>query len=155
MRRKFKNSTGRKRRSSRRPSHRPGRRPTPSGRVSTRGAVTRKKKALSERRASRPVLGTAKPSRSIKTSRPTRNRLPDRPSDRPKNMLRDRPAKRQGLSSGTLQIRRANENASGQQTRQSLCTRTKQTKRAVIIATGYGGINNQRNYRSRKPCGAE
>lgn len=32
------------------------------------------------------------------------------------------------------------------------CKRAKSERRAVIIATGHGGINNARNYRARSKC---
>lgn len=56
------------------------------------------------------------------------------------------------LSGSSMPVRRDNAYASARQTRQSLCTRKKAARRAVIIATGHGGINNVRNYRRQSKC---
>ena len=36
--------------------------------------------------------------------------------------------------------------------RRMACAKSKSVRRAVIIATGYGGVNGVRKYRDRKPC---
>lgn len=59
---------------------------------------------------------------------------------------------RSGLSPASLSLRRTDAPASRVETTRSVCTRKKEARRAVIIATGYGGINNQTNYRKRKSC---
>lgn len=66
--------------------------------------------------------------------------------------LQSRRGPRKGLSSVMVSLRRTDENASALQTRRSLCTRKKQARRSVIIATGYGGINGYTNYRRQKSC---
>lgn len=62
------------------------------------------------------------------------------------------PAKPSRLPTSVLRRRNYPENASQKKTTRSVCTRKKQTRRAVIIANGYGGINNVRNYRRHETC---
>lgn len=66
--------------------------------------------------------------------------------------LQPRRRSRSGLPATTLSLRRPNENASREKTSGKLCTRKKEVRRAVIMATGYGGINNARNYRKHEQC---
>ena len=56
------------------------------------------------------------------------------------------------LSAGLVPARTHNEDASSRKTA-GLCRRSKEERRAVIIATGKGGINGARVYRARRKCG--
>lgn len=62
-----------------------------------------------------------------------------------------RPTKRR-LSERLVPARPHNEDAPQGTTRQKVCTRKKAARKAVIIATGYGGINHSRNYKDRQSC---
>lgn len=162
MRRRSRSSTGKRRRSSkRRPSVQPGRRKTPTRlgegqRLSPRGGVTRKRQTISERRAARPILGRTKSSPSVTTStRAARNAVSRRPDNRRTAVRRKIHTRKERLPALLVSGSRANENASDSQTKKILCTRKKQARRSVIIATGHGGINHQRNYRRRNPCGVK
>lgn len=105
---------------------------------------------IPSRRRVRRLDKTPERSRSLIRESLTRNRLPDRLRDRRDNLHGRKPVI--GLPSAVLQERRLNENASRQKTTRSVCTRKKETRRAVIVANGYGGINNVRDYRSHQKC---
>jgi hypothetical protein len=125
-------------------------RPSKAARRTTPRRQTRQSPALSPRRTDRGLPAALEPSRVISRPRRTRNRLLDDAGRR--SRLRSQRSSRPRLSAGLVQARRADGNASARQTRQSLCTRKKATRRAVIIATGHGGINGKRNYARRKKC---
>lgn len=57
-----------------------------------------------------------------------------------------------GLQATRLQMLRPRRTASRKATTPGVCTSKKETRRAVIIANGYGGINNARNYRRHERC---
>lgn len=108
--------------------------------------------ALRMRRANRRPTLAARASRSIDGTRPERDPLSPGPLIR-RATLRGPLSTRTGLPTTLMHARRSNENASGNKTRPSLCTRKKAARRAIIIATGHGGRNNARNYKEHKKCG--
>lgn len=60
-------------------------------------------------------------------------------------------ATKSGLPKRLLPARTLNEDApSGKAA--GVCRRAKETRRSVIIATGYGGVNGFRDYKRRKSC---
>jgi len=84
------------------------------------------------------------------------DRLPDRRNKLHASPLRTkgRPPKRAAnrrVQNPRLPTRRDNEDASSKKTT-PVCARSKASRRAVLIAVGKGGINNQRNYRKHKKC---
>lgn len=56
------------------------------------------------------------------------------------------------LSPGMVSARPYHEDASARQTTKQVCTRKKSVRRAVIIARGFGGKNNFRNYKEHRSC---
>lgn len=82
------------------------------------------------------------------------NTVPGRRLDRGENLLAQGRAKRRRLSSGSVQVARRNENAYHKKdTSPKLgCARKKEIRRAVVIATGYGGRNNFVNYKRAQKC---
>lgn len=91
-------------------------------------------------------------SRRSASARQARDELPVRPGKRRNKMRQSRQGAARGLSPVALSLRRNNENASDLQTTRSVCTRKKATRRAVIIANGYGGINGFKDYKPNKRC---
>lgn len=122
-----------------------------AGRTAPRRQPTARE-PLRPRRSNRYVFDTAERRRPAQRSRPSRDTVPVRKRDR-RNRLRSSERTRRRLSPLAVSARRTNENASDSQTTRSVCTRKKATRRAVIIATGYGGRNGARNYSRRKSCG--
>lgn len=90
-------------------------------------------------------------SRSVAGKRKSSDKVPGRSQDR-RASLRASRQNRAGLPVTLVPASRAHANASDKQTRRSLCTRKKAARRAVIIATGHGGINHVRKYRRRAKC---
>ncbi len=142
MPKRSRKSTGRRTKSS---SKRRSRRGTASRREPTAETAVR------QRRSDRHLPSASELRRTPLRSRTERDTMPVRARDR-RNRLRPSKRARRRLSHLGLSLRRPNENASDNQTALRVCTRKKETRRAVIIATGHGGINGQRNYRRRKSC---
>lgn len=151
-RRKSRSSGAKPRRSELRSSKaRPGRSPVSTTRRDTPRRRHGSLQAIPSRRPVRRLSDTTEPSRTIERVRERRNHVPDRLRDRRAGLHAQRRT-REGLPVGVMPARRLNENASRRETRPSLCTRKKETRRAVIIATGHGGVNNSRNYKEHKKC---
>lgn len=158
MRKRNRRGTGaRARRSKRRPSRRaepaPGRSAEthiPARRSATR-RQTRQSKALSTRRRVNRLSRNVESSRGIEGSRRRRNKLQARPRKR-RNALRTLGRAPLRLSPALVQVQRPYENASDKQTKRRLCTRKKEARRGVILATGHGGINGKKNYRRHQRC---
>ncbi len=72
-----------------------------------------------------------------------------RRTDLQSHNLRHRPTRR--LQTALLSTPRRDENARSPKIR---CARNKTDRRAVLLATGYGGINHGKNYRKHKRCPA-
>lgn len=104
------------------------------------------------RPSTRRVSGRTVTSRRVASSWQTRNQLRDPTRIRRARVLSQRGRTRARLSPALMPVRRSNENASRNETTRSVCTRKKQARRAVIIATGYGGRNGRRDYRQRSKC---
>jgi chemotaxis response regulator CheB len=166
MARRSRNSTGRRRRSYRWDQNRDGsarqlrstwQRPTERLAASInpsrgrRASARRTLETLSERRSRRRLVASPKRVQDSANSRRKANRLPDRILDR-RTRLSPQRSTRPRLSNTVLQVRRTDENASARQTTRSVCTRKKEARRAVIIATGNGGINGVRNYKKHRRC---
>jgi hypothetical protein len=81
----------------------------------------------------------------------TGNKLSAQSRNRRANLRPQRRAEPR-LSAGVVPVSRFNEHASRVETTRSVCTRKKEARRAVIIATGHGGINGQRQYKPRRKC---
>lgn len=56
------------------------------------------------------------------------------------------------LQKSSLPMATTDANAHRNQMPATPCARKKSARRAVIIATGYGGINKAKQYRRHKPC---
>lgn len=121
---------------------------------STRGKHTKTAHAVSVRRTTRRVYSPAIRSRDSQSLRTNReNGLHSGLRHRGTAVLaRSKSAPARRLPQSVLSSRSLHENASSRKTTRGVCTRKKQERRAVIIATGYGGINNARNYRRQKKC---
>lgn len=124
--------------------------------IGTRRDTTRLQAATAKRvrtrRTKRRVLSGAEPGGYPLIERKRRDRVPDRLGERRRGDLRRNRRARQGLSPVLVSVRRTDENASGRQTTRSVCTRKKAARRAVIIATGYGGRNGARRYKRQEKC---
>jgi hypothetical protein len=106
---------------------------------------------LSKRRTQTRLLAVIERRGSTETPRPNRNKLQN-PTRHRRTPVRTLRGTRPRLSTTLLPVRGTNENASGVQTKRSLCTRKKQARRAIVIATGHGGINHANKYRRQKKC---
>lgn len=122
-------------------------------RSTSRGEDTRKSGALRARRNKRVVPDVSERRRRPGRKRETRNEVSRRDSDRRPAVRTQRTTARR-LSPGGLFLGRRNENASSRKTTRSVCTRKKAARRAVIIASGYGGRNGARNYKRHESCGS-
>ena len=102
-------------------------------------------------RATQKPLATSNRSRDTpRPSRPGTIRLSNRPLNRRGKMQPPKPSPARRLPASLVSARKTNEDASSRKT--TKCTQKKNVKRAVIIATGYGGINKAKRYKERKPC---
>jgi len=118
------------------------------------GRVDRPRTTLRARPGRRRLASLTLRGRSSPGPRIARDRLPDGLLYR-RDSLRgnaERRSTNKGLPTSVLSLRRRDENASDNQTTRSVCTRKKATRRAVLIATGYGGINGARQYKEHKKC---
>lgn len=128
----------------------------PSQVVVTRSPPARR--ASPRRRAARLTLTET----TRRTQTPTRRRtrphtryartsggLQDRPRNRRDSL--QRAATRRRVPKLVLSTRLRDEDAPSNKAT-SVCARKKSTRRAVVIANGYGGINNARQYRKHKSC---
>lgn len=86
--------------------------------------------------------------KSTDSPRQARNRLSTQRRDR-RDPLQSQRRLVKGLSPMVLPERKPHANATSKSSRQSLCARKAKARRAVIIATGYGGINGVRTYKRR------
>lgn len=59
---------------------------------------------------------------------------------------------KEGLPVALLRTRKRDEKQDSMATKNRLCKRKKEVRRAVILASGRGGINHSRNYRRSKTC---
>lgn len=150
MRRRSRRSTGARARNYRDASASRG----APGSVSTRRDTTRgtlgQMEAFPKRRSERRVPYTVIRSRSSGREGRSGDELYHAPLRR--NRVLSQRSTGPRLSASLVPVRRANENASGDQTRPGLCTRKKAARRAVIIATGYGGKNGFRDYKPKEIC---
>ncbi len=147
MRRKRKGTTGR------RPStfSQAKRNIQATGRNSARrGGARNKAPSVYARRATRQLPDTPERSRRASRKRKARNQLPDGVRH-PGVLVRKKRATGR-LPQRLVPLRRNNENASDNQTTRSVCTRKKASRRAVIIANGYGGRNGYKSYRPHSSC---
>lgn len=140
-----------------------GRRGRSTGRRIRRSEKSRKKVARAAQGA-RKDRRSASAQRAIKRSRVVRrdrhaqgagsrraSRLYGEPGYRRVGVRRAVGAKRR-LSPGVLPALRRDASQKDQQVSRRVCARAKQERRAVIIATGYGGRNGARDYARRKSC---
>lgn len=67
--------------------------------------------------------------------------------------LRRKPSTKPRLQESLLPARHRNEDASSSKTGHRQCAQKKQKRRAVILAAGFGGRNNFRNYKEHRSCG--
>lgn len=127
---------------------RPGKTATPRGKPPAQKRAARRKNASASKKLSTANGGsghTALP-RSQRT-----NILQNRARDR-RNILRKSSTTTRRLPAGVVPARPRYEDASTRKTTQSVCARKKQTRRAVIKATGYGGRNGFKNYKDQQSC---
>lgn len=117
-----------------------------------RGEPRRTLETVRERRSARQTRTIVSRGRRDQSPRRNRDELQTGRKHRRANLRTSRENTARRLPRSSLPVFRRNENASDPQTTRSVCTRKKQARRAVIIATGYGGVNNQRNYRRHKQC---
>ena len=158
MRRRGKGSTGRRPSTYKQASARQSRsawqravqatRPRPP----RRGIARHESNAIPSRRRRGRVSRIPERSRNSQTPRRTDNELRTRTRFRRTRVRASGKTAARGLPAGSLSLRRDNENASEKQTTPRVCTRTKATRRAVIIAKGYGGRNGFKDYKQHKRC---
>lgn len=107
---------------------------------------------ISERFPDRRISRRVESGEGFKNTRIFRNELHARHRIRRAAMSKPREAAKRGLPAALMPVRRTDENAPDNQATRSVCTRKKASRRAVIIATGYGGINNARKYKKHRKC---
>lgn len=153
MRRKSRGSTGR-RPSTFKQARRRAEPLNPPNRLHTsgRGEARRTTPSVLARPTRSRIHTSSRTLRSLESQRRIRDQLQPRHRKRRTPMSRPRQATQRGLPTGSMPLRRTNENASDQQTTRSVCTRTKDAKRAVILALGYGGKNGYTNYSNHRKC---
>lgn len=146
MARRYKSSTGRRARSYSRY--------TPANPRTHKGnrVVRPETPAISERFPDRRISRRVESSEGFANSRIYRDELQARHRNRRSAMSKPREAAKRGLPAALMPLRRPDENAPNNQATRSVCTRKKATRRAVIIATGHGGINNARKYKKHRKC---
>lgn len=134
-------------------SRRPSRHSTRARPYSARrGAAGNTTTSVLPRRPRRRLSSATVSSRSSPNLRNDRNQLSNRLRDRDRDMRTRRSAKPKRLPPLVVSLQKSNENASGNKTTRRVCTRKKETRRAVILQNGYGGINGFRNYKKRSTC---
>lgn len=104
-------------------------------------------------RRSATLLSRSAPRRALSDSWAPRNRLPDGSRNR-RNTL---PTRRKITADARLPTARLftperDGLASPKETKLGACAARKETRRSVIIATGYGGRNGVRDYDKRRKC---
>lgn len=102
--------------------------------------------AVHARRSNRRIPAKTISRGPTESPHPKRNRLPRKLNDR-RNNLRPKRSTALRLPTTLLPLRRPNENASRNKTKNFLCTRTAKTRRAIIIRSGFGGINGYLKYK--------
>lgn len=134
-------------------------------RRSTRGVTgSRSRRRLGKRKApTRPQTTIQKRPDKPKRTTTSRGDSPRSVDRREQRLQSKRPKRRNNLSirkrrttenrlpASLVPSRTHNEDASSRKT-EGVCRKFKEARRAVIIANGFGGINNQRNYRPRRKC---
>jgi hypothetical protein len=150
MRRRGGGSTGRSRSRSSKTIHRQNTR-IRSNRNGSTVQRERPRRAVRKKTANLTAPVRVERRRRVENTHPIRDRVPGRRVHRGASVRAQR-SPRKRLSAGLLPLRRPNENASRQQTTRSVCARKKETRRAVIIANGHGGINNANRYRRHRKC---
>lgn len=85
------------------------------------------------------------------TRRQRTQAMPGRLQDRRSAMHKSPSRTSRRMSAGLLPARKRNEDASEKKTT-TVCARNKASRRAVLIAMGYGGINHSRKYKEHKKC---
>lgn len=104
--------------------------------------VTRAARSGSKRRAG------AFADTSVRRTSRVSSRLRDR---RARVLASRKTAATKRVPSSVVSTLRAHEDAPRKSAAKA-CTRRKETRRAVIMATGYGGRNGVRRYAKRRPC---
>lgn len=155
MRRRYRSSTGTRRRISRGGRRSPPGQVTPRSRKVSRVSSRDPNKIVRARHTTGGGVTVVVRSGRIANPRSQNNELSRRHRDRREALRQHRQRARTRLSSSPMSLRRYNENASRNKTTRSVCARKKEARRGVIIATGYGGINGARNYKRRKTCGLD
>lgn len=141
----------------RRSSRRRSRRPSRSGAGSATGPRPEDSGTLLRKRPVRRWKPTPLPEKrhteTLPGKRLTRDPMPDRLRVRRTTLLpRERAPGVIGLPPPVLRESRSREHASKDSTKPTACTRRKEERRSVIIATGHGGRNGVRDYKPRRKC---